>query len=69
MKNLSSRNNPKIKQIHPLLNQRKLRDSSGLFVAEGIRHVGEACAAHAQVDYICYAPDLLSSTFALRLVE
>jgi TrmH family RNA methyltransferase len=69
MKNLSSRNNPKIKQIHQLLNQRKLRDSSGLFVAEGIRHVGEACAAHAQVDYICYAPDLLSSTFALQLVE
>jgi TrmH family RNA methyltransferase len=69
MKNLTSRNHPKIKQIHQLLNQRKLRDSSGLFVVEGIRHVGEACAAQANVEYICYAPDLLSSTFALQLVE
>jgi TrmH family RNA methyltransferase len=69
MKNLTSHNNPKIKQIHPLLNQRKARDSSGLFVVEGIRHVGEACAAHAMLDCICYAPDLLTSTFALQLVE
>ncbi len=69
MKNLTSRNNPKIKQIHQLLSQRKQREASGLFVVEGIRHVGEACAAGAKVDFICYAPELLSSTFALQLVE
>jgi TrmH family RNA methyltransferase len=65
----TSRNNPKIKQVHRLLSQRKQRQSSGLFVVEGIRHVGEACAAHAGIEYICYAPDLLTSDFANQLVQ
>src|SRR4030066_220508 len=69
MTNLISRNNPKIKQIHKLLNQRKQRHTSGLFVVEGIRHVGEACAARAGVEYICYAPEMLTSDFALHLVQ
>jgi RNA methyltransferase, TrmH family len=69
MKNLTSRNNPKIKQVHQLLNQRKQRDLSGLFVVEGIRHVGEACAAKAHLEYICYAPEMLTSDFALQLVQ
>ncbi len=69
MTTLTSRNNPKIKQIHHLLGQRKEREASGLFVVEGIRHVGEAIAAHASIDYICYAPDLLSSDFAIQLIQ
>jgi TrmH family RNA methyltransferase len=69
MATLTSRNNPKIKQIHHLLSQRKQRDSSGLFVVEGIRHVGEACAAHAGIEYICYSPDLLTSDFAIQLIQ
>src|SRR4030066_1875795 len=69
MTNIISRNNPKIKQIHQPPSQRKQRDSSVLFVVEGIRHVGEACAAHADVDYICYAPDLLTSDYAHQLVQ
>jgi TrmH family RNA methyltransferase len=69
MKNLTSRNNPKIKLVHQLLNQRKQRDVSGLFVAEGIRHVGEACTAKANLEYICYAPEILTSDFALQLVQ
>jgi TrmH family RNA methyltransferase len=69
MKNLLSHNNPKIKQIQQLLKQRKQRDESGLFVVEGIRHVGEACAAKAAVEYICVAPEILHSDFALQLVQ
>ena len=69
MTTLVSRNNSKIKQIHHLLSQRKQRHSSGLFVVEGIWHVGEACEAQAGVEYICYAPELLSSDFARRLIE
>lgn len=69
MKNLISRNNPKIKQIYHLLRQQKQRAETGLFVVEGIHHVGEACAARATVEYICYAPDLLTSDFALQLVR
>jgi TrmH family RNA methyltransferase len=69
MVTLTSRSNPKIKQIRQLLGQRKERERNGLFVAEGIRHVGEAIAAHAQVEYICYAPDLLTSDFAFKLID
>jgi len=66
---LTSRNNPKIKQIRQLLGGRKEREKTGLFVTEGIRHVGEAVAAQAQVEYICYAPDLLTSDFARNLID
>lgn len=69
MTTLLSRNNPKVKQIRQLLGQRKERDSTGLFAVEGIRHVGEAVAAHASVEYLCYAPDLLTSDFAHLLIH
>ncbi len=69
MTNLTSRNNPKIKQIHHLVSQRKHRDTAGLFVVEGIHHVGEACASNAFIEYLCYAPDILTSEFALQLVQ
>jgi len=69
MTTLTSRNNPKIKQIRQLLGQRKVRDLTGLFVVEGIRHVGEAIAAHSSVDYICFAPELLTSDFANQLIH
>ncbi len=64
-----SRNNPKIKQIRQLVAQRKEREATGLFAVEGIHHVGEAIEARAHVEYICYSPDLLSSEFALRLIN
>ncbi len=66
---LTSRNNPKIKQVRHLLAHRKERDDTGLFVAEGIRHVGEAVEAGAAVEYICYAPELLTSDFAQGLIQ
>jgi TrmH family RNA methyltransferase len=63
---LTSPGNPKIKQVRAL-RQRKQRDATGLFVVEGIHHVGEAVAAG--LEYICYAPDLLASVFARELIE
>jgi TrmH family RNA methyltransferase len=69
MTTLLSRNNPRIKHIRQLLAYRKERDSSRLFVVEGIRHVGEAIAARAKVEYLCYAPDFLTSDFALQLIQ
>lgn len=68
MTSISSKSNPKLKQIR-LLRQRKERDESGLFLVEGIRHVGDAVQSQAQVEYLCYAPDLLDSSFALQLVH
>jgi TrmH family RNA methyltransferase len=68
MTTLVSRANPRIKFIRKL-GQRKYRTESGLFIAEGIHHVGEALAADAQVEFLCYAPQLLSSDFANQLVS
>lgn len=65
---IASRTNPKIKQMRAL-RQRKERDATGLFVVEGIAHVAAAIEARAQVEYVGYAPELLTSTFARELIE
>ena len=64
---ISSRANPKIKQARTL-RRRKERDASGLFLVEGIHHVAEAIEAGAAVEYVCYAPGLLTSEFARELI-
>jgi TrmH family RNA methyltransferase len=68
MTTLTSPSNPKLKLIRALRTQRKQRDETGLCVVEGIRHVGEALQAGAQVAYLCYAPERLESEFGRRLV-
>ncbi len=65
---LTNPRNPDVKLTRQL-QQRKMRDETGLFVAEGIRHVGEAIEAGADLAWICYAPDLLKSPFANDLLE
>lgn len=65
---ISSRTNPRIKTIRSL-RSKKARDESGLFIAEGIRHVGEAVEAGADIQDIYYAPELLSSPFGKELVQ
>jgi TrmH family RNA methyltransferase len=64
---ISSRQNPKIKQARAL-HTRKGRDDSGLFLVEGIRHVGEAIQAAFPLETIFYAPDLLRSEFARDMI-
>ncbi len=69
---ISSRTNPKIKQIRALRG-RQGRQQSDLFLVEGIFHVGEAVAAtqagKLRLDSVFYAPELLKSEFALELVQ
>lgn len=64
---ITSTSNPLIKQARAL-RQKKARTESGLFLVEGIHHVGEVIAAGWDVDTIIYAPDLLTSTFANDLL-
>jgi RNA methyltransferase, TrmH family len=68
MEIISSRANPKIKQVRAL-RQRKERQESGLFLVEGIRPVGEAVEAGASLEAIYYAPEQLRSEYARSLVE
>ena len=68
MEIISSRSNLKIKQTRAL-RQRKARHESGLFIAEGIRPIGEAVDAHAQIAFIVYTPDRLHSDYAIDLIH
>lgn len=65
---ITSRQNPKIKLIRSL-EARKQRNAQGLFVVEGIRHVGEAVESGAQIEFILYSPDLLNSDFAFEIIK
>ena len=65
---ITSLSNPLVK-LARALRQRKARDESGLFLVEGIHHVGEALEADWKVESILYAPDLLTSDFALDLIS
>jgi TrmH family RNA methyltransferase len=68
MSTITSYSNPKIKQARAL-RQRKQRDATGLFLVEGLFHIGEALAAHVAIDSLFYAPDLLDNDFARQLVD
>ena len=69
---ITSSANPRIKQARALA-RRKEREATGLCVIEGIFHVGEALAAAQEgrgaVEYLLYAPDLLTSDFGRRLID
>jgi TrmH family RNA methyltransferase len=65
---ITSSGNPLIKQARAL-RQKKARLESGLFLVEGIHHVGEAIEAGWEIDSILYAPELLTSSFARDLIS
>lgn len=65
---ITSLGNPLVKQARSL-RQKKARSETGLFLVEGIHHVGEALEAGWQVEAVIYAPDLLTSKFAKDLIE
>jgi TrmH family RNA methyltransferase len=65
---ITSLGNPLVKQARSL-RQKKGREESGLFLVEGIHHVGEAVAGGWEVETILYAPDLLASEFARELIQ
>lgn len=64
---LTSLSNPLVKQARSL-RQKKARAETGLFLVEGIHHVGEAFEAGWDIQSVLYAPDLLTSDFARDLI-
>jgi len=64
---ITSLGNPLIKQARAL-HQKKGRVESGLFLVEGIHHVGEAVSAGWDMESVLYAPELLTSEFARELL-
>ncbi len=65
---ITSLSNPLIKQARAL-RQRKERVETGLFLVEGIHHVGEAVQCGWDVDAILYAPETLTSDFGRELTS
>ena len=65
---ISSHSNP-LAKLARSLRQPKGRRETGLFLAEGIHHLGEAVAAGWNLETILYAPDLLTSDFGRDLVK
>ena len=65
---ITSAGNPLIKQARAL-RQKKARRESGLFLVEGIHHVGEVVEAGWEVESVLYAPDTLTSPFAHDLIS
>ena len=65
---ITSLGNPLIKQARAL-RQKKARVESGLFLVEGIHHVGEVMEAGWDVETILYASGLLTSPFAHDLIS
>jgi TrmH family RNA methyltransferase len=65
---ITSTSNPAIKSIHKL-RERKERQTTGLYYLEGIRIVAEALLQNIPLKKILIAPDLLTSDFALQLVN
>jgi len=65
---ITSLSNPLVRQARAL-RQRKARVDSGLFLVEGIHHVGEAVEAGWDIEIILYAPELLTSTYAKNLLK
>ena len=64
---ISSKSNSKVKEIRAL-RQRKGREAAQVFIVEGIRPIGEAVDAGAEIDSIFYSPDRLHSEFGRNLV-
>jgi TrmH family RNA methyltransferase len=65
---ITSLSNPTIKQARAL-RQHKRRLEAGLFLVEGLHHIGEAMDAGWEIEMLFYAPDLLISEFGNQLVE
>ena len=65
---ITSLSNPIIKQARSL-RQKKARRESGLFLVEGIHHVGEAVEAGWDIESVLYSPDTLTSGFAHDLIS
>jgi len=65
---ITSLSNPIIKQVRSL-RQKKVRLETGLFLTEGIHHIGEAVEANWELETVLYAPDLLTSNFARDLLS
>jgi RNA methyltransferase, TrmH family len=68
LKRISSKSNSYIKDIRHLI-KKKFRDETGKYYLEGIKLIGEALKAHAELESVIFCPDFLSSDFGMHFIE
>lgn len=68
MEIISSRQNPNIKLAHGL-RTRKQRQAQGLFLVEGLHHIGSAFESEAVIEKVIYSKDLLKGEYSGQLIE
>lgn len=68
MELITSKRNAKVRLARSLLRS-KGRKEHNLFLVEGLRHVGSALEAKADVQFLLWAPERLTSEFGRGLVE
>ena len=68
IESITSLSNPIIKQARAM-RQKKWRDESGLFLVEGILHVGEAAEAGWKFDTVLFSPERLKSSYGRQLID
>lgn len=68
MPDLTSRQNPRVK-LARALHQRKTRQESGLFLVEGLRHLGDLYESGYEVEFVLHGPNSLTGGFGQALIE
>ncbi|MEM9633283.1 MAG: RNA methyltransferase [Pseudomonadota bacterium] len=66
VKQITSHSNPIVKEIKGLVAQRKHRNQSGLFVAEGLKLATDAIAANWGIRYLALGPDARDNPVAQK---
>lgn len=64
VKQITSHSNPTIKEIKGLVNRRKVRNETGLFVAEGLKLATDALEAGWSVRYLALGPEARENPIA-----
>ena len=68
MNKINSNQNPKIKLARSL-KSKKNREKTGLFLVEGLHHVGEAFEADANIDFVLITDSTKHNTYLDKLID
>ncbi len=68
METITSRQNPRYKEIKKLIEDKKYRDETGLFFVDGVNFVSQAVENNWEIEQLVYVPSQLDSDFKKRIL-
>ncbi len=69
METITSRQNPKVKEIKKLIADKKAREASGSFWVDGVNFVAQALENNWEIEALVFVPELVDSDFKKKVVE